>query len=90
MTLVREFTGLAPVGDPGKVVVVDRPGWAAANGTSYEIETQRFVDERNIPAGRFGDPVDVGAFCALLCSRYASFLSGQSIPLDGGIINSVF
>src|SRR3954451_22561165 len=34
---VREFTGLASVGDPGKVVVVDRPGWAKANVQGFEV-----------------------------------------------------
>jgi len=63
---------------------------AAANGTSYEIETQKFADEWRIPAGRFGDAADVGAFCAMLCSQYASFMTGQSIVIDGGVINSVF
>ncbi len=34
---VREFTGLVSVGDPGKVVVVDRPGWAKANVQGFEV-----------------------------------------------------
>jgi 3-oxoacyl-[acyl-carrier protein] reductase len=63
---------------------------ARANGSSYEIETQKFADEWRIPAGRFGDPDDVGAFCAMLASRFASFVIGQSIVIDGGIINSTF
>lgn len=63
---------------------------AAANGTSYDIETQKFADEWRIPAGRFGDAEDVGAFCAMLASRYASFIIGQSIVIDGGLINTTF
>ena len=63
---------------------------AAENGTSYELETRKFATEWRIPAGRFGDPADVGAFCALLCSRYASFITGQSLVMDGGLINAVF
>jgi coenzyme F420 biosynthesis associated uncharacterized protein len=34
---VREFTGLISVGDPGRVVVVDRPGWAKANVQGFEV-----------------------------------------------------
>ena len=63
---------------------------AAANGTTYEEEVARFVKAIGIPAGRFGDPADVGAFVAMLCSRYGSFITGQSIVIDGGLTNSVF
>lgn len=36
------------------------------------------------PAGRFGDPAELGAFCAFLCSMHAGFMTGQSLMLDGG------
>jgi 3-oxoacyl-[acyl-carrier protein] reductase len=65
-------------------------GWAKANGTTYEEETQKFVQQYRIPAGRFGDPADIGAFCAMLCSRYAGYMIGQSIVIDGGILNTTF
>lgn len=37
-----------------------------------------------IPAGRLGDPAELGAACAFLCSEQAAYLNGQSISLDGG------
>ena len=63
---------------------------AAARGTSFEEEKRHFIETIGIPAGRFGDPADVGAFVAMLCGRYGSFVTGQSIVIDGGLINSVF
>lgn len=36
------------------------------------------------PAGRYGQPEEVGALCAYLCSAQAGYLTGQSILLDGG------
>ncbi|WP_137787336.1 SDR family oxidoreductase [Sphingomonas sp. 3P27F8] len=63
---------------------------AAKNGTSYDEEVRRFIDSIGIPAGRFGDPADIGGFCAMLCGRYGSFITGQSIVIDGGLTNSVF
>lgn len=63
---------------------------ASERGTSYEAETQRFAEEWRIPAKRFGDPADVGAFVAMLCSRYGSFISGQSLVIDGALTNAVF
>ena len=37
-----------------------------------------------IAAGRLGRPEEVGDACAYLCSAQASFISGQSLHLDGG------
>jgi 3-oxoacyl-[acyl-carrier protein] reductase len=36
-----------------------------------------------LPSGRFGDPAELGRFCAYLCSADAGYISGQSIVLDG-------
>jgi 3-oxoacyl-[acyl-carrier protein] reductase len=63
---------------------------AAANGTTYEEEVQKFVDAWRIPADRFGDPDDVGAFVAMFCSEYANFTTGQSLVIDGGLTNATF
>ncbi|QGW25643.1 MULTISPECIES: SDR family NAD(P)-dependent oxidoreductase [unclassified Dietzia] len=46
-------------------------------------EAREFVS--SIPAGRVGDPLsDIGRPVAWLCSAEASYLSGATIPLDGG------
>ena len=37
-----------------------------------------------VPAGRLGEPAELGALVAFLCSERAGFLTGTSIPLDGG------
>ncbi len=63
---------------------------AAANGTTYEEEVQKFIDEWRIPANRFGDPDDCGAVAVMLCSEQASFVTGQSLVVDGGITNATF
>jgi 3-oxoacyl-[acyl-carrier protein] reductase len=63
---------------------------AAANGTTAEVEAQRWAETMGIPAARVGDAEDVGAFCALLCSRYGSYVVGQSIVIDGGLLRTVF
>ena len=73
---------------PGSRALLERA--ATANGTSYDEEVRRFVAGIGIPAGRFGDPADVGAFVAMLCGRYGGFITGQSIVIDGGLTNSVF
>ena len=39
---------------------------------------------QNIPAGRFGEPVELGALAAFLASPLAGYISGAHIPVDGG------
>jgi 3-oxoacyl-[acyl-carrier protein] reductase len=36
------------------------------------------------PAGRFGQPAELGAYCAFLCSANAGFVTGQNLLIDGG------
>jgi len=40
------------------------------------------------PAGRFGDPDELGAWCAFLASRHAGYMTGQNLLIDGGIVAS--
>lgn len=39
----------------------------------------------NSVAGRVGDPAELGAMCAFLCSRHAGYVTGQNILMDGGL-----
>lgn len=52
-----------------------------------EIADQR---RRNIPAGRFGNAEEFGAFCAFICSAHAGYLTGQNLLLDGGAYPGTF
>jgi len=36
------------------------------------------------PAGRYGEPDEIGAYVAFLCSSKAGFITGQSLLIDGG------
>ncbi len=38
-----------------------------------------------IPAGRFGEPVDVANLCVFLASDEASYITGQTIHVNGGM-----
>jgi 3-oxoacyl-[acyl-carrier protein] reductase len=63
---------------------------AVAAGTTYEDEVARFAEAYQIAARRFGDPQDVGALVAWLCSQFAGYITGQSIVVDGGATRSTF
>ncbi len=45
---------------------------------------------KDIPARRLGSPQEFGQVCAFLCSVHAGYLTGQSIPVDGGLYVSAF
>jgi len=42
------------------------------------------------PAGRFGQPAELGAYCAFLCSTSAGFVTGQNLLIDGGAFPGAF
>ncbi len=41
-------------------------------------------------AKRYGDPAELGAFCAFLCSNHAGYITGQSLLIDGGSYPGAF
>ena len=43
----------------------------------------------DLPIGMLGDPADFGAVVAFLCSVHARFITGASIPVDGGASRSL-
>jgi 3-oxoacyl-[acyl-carrier protein] reductase len=44
----------------------------------------RALQARTVRAGRLGRPEEFADACAYLCSAQASFISGQSLQIDGG------
>ncbi|MGV3495009.1 MAG: SDR family oxidoreductase [Ramlibacter sp.] len=57
-------------------------GGAKKSGKS--IEEVRQLRMNTIPSRRFGTPEEFGATCAFLCSRHASYITGQNVLIDGG------
>jgi 3-oxoacyl-[acyl-carrier protein] reductase len=57
---------------------------AAAQASGRTPEDIRAAGERSIPAGRYGDPAEFGAAVAFLCSQQAAYVTGASLPVDGG------
>jgi len=44
---------------------------------------------RGVPAARLGEPAEIGATCAFLCSIQAAYITGQTIGIDGGALFGV-
>lgn len=68
------------LGPAGVTVNSVAPGWITT-GPRTEAE-QRAA--RSTPVGRAGTPAEVAEVIAFLCSNAASYLTGQSIVIDGG------
>ncbi len=67
---------------PGRILT-DRARQLYPDGPSAEQ-----VDD--IPMGRFGSPDDIGAVAAFLASDRASYVTGTTINVDGGLARSIF
>ena len=53
-------------------------------------ESRRDFIDRNIPAGRFGEPEEAASLIAFLASEQASYVNGTTIPVDGGGLRYAF
>ena len=61
------------------------PGFIATDMTDALPEAARAAAAAAIALGRFGSPEDVAACVAFLASDDASYLTGQTIAVDGGM-----
>lgn len=62
------------------------PGYFATNNTQAlreDPERSRDILAR-IPAGRWGDPADLGGAVVFLASRASDYVHGALVPVDGG------
>jgi 3-oxoacyl-[acyl-carrier protein] reductase len=50
-----------------------------------EAARREFID-RNIPLGRFGEPHEAAALIAFLASEQAGYITGVTMPVDGGAL----
>lgn len=57
-----------------------------SNAAAQQISPEELVTqmEKQIPAQRFGETKEIAALAAFLASPAASYISGTSIPVDGG------
>ena len=62
------------------------PGEIATRMTGHEDVDPRGEERPGIPVGRPGDANEIGAVVAFLCSPEASYVTGASYVVDGGML----
>ena len=62
------------------------PGYIATNNTAalQADETRNRQIQERIPAGRWGDPGDIGGAAVFLASSAAAYIHGHTLAVDGG------
>jgi 3-oxoacyl-[acyl-carrier protein] reductase len=64
---------------------------AEARSSKEGLSVERVLEEkaREIPAGRLGEPDEIGAAVAFLCSKQAAYITGTSLVIDGGLTRAI-
>jgi 3-oxoacyl-[acyl-carrier protein] reductase len=71
--------------DTDRVAVLDR---AVAERSGTTPDQQRARAEATIPAGRYGTPDEFAAVVTFLASAAASYVTGEQVRCDGGMIRA--
>ncbi len=61
------------------------PGFVVTPMTDGLTEAQKEASLSRIPAGRYGQPEEIGAAVAYLASNEAGYVTGQTIHVNGGM-----
>ncbi|HEX6229628.1 MAG TPA: SDR family oxidoreductase [Solirubrobacterales bacterium] len=86
-TLAREVAG---DGVTVNTVATGRFATERFASLAGSIEAAEASAREHIPAGRLGRPEEYGDLVAFLCSERAAYITGTTIPIDGGLLASAF
>jgi 3-oxoacyl-[acyl-carrier protein] reductase len=84
-TLSREVAGDGVTVNTVATGKIETDRIAAISGS---MEAAREMAKQEIPAGRLGTPDEYGDLVAFLCSERAAYVTGTTIPIDGGLLRT--
>jgi len=73
------------VGSRGITVNAIAPGFIDTDMTRALSEAQHTALNAQIPLGRLGQPADIAAAVAFLCSADAAYITGETLHVNGGM-----
>jgi 3-oxoacyl-[acyl-carrier protein] reductase len=73
------------VGSRGITANAVAPGFIDTDMTRALAEEQRTALNAQIPLGRLGQPADIAAAVAFLCSADAAYITGETLNVNGGM-----
>ena len=73
------------VASRGITVNVFAPGFIATDMTDALTDEQKSLTLAQVPAGRFGEPVEIANAVAFLVSDEASYITGETLHVNGGM-----
>jgi 3-oxoacyl-[acyl-carrier protein] reductase len=73
------------VGSRGITVNAIAPGFIDTDMTRALAEAQRAALNAQIPLGRLGQPADIAAAVAFLCSPDGAYITGETLHVNGGM-----
>lgn len=76
---------------PGRIETprIHQLNQAAADSSGRPVEEISAESQAGLPMGRYGDPQEFGDVVAFLASERASYVTGVSVVVDGGLLNGV-
>jgi 3-oxoacyl-[acyl-carrier protein] reductase len=74
------------VGSRGITCNAVAPGWIQTQMTDHLPAEMAEKVIKQVPLGRLGQPEDIAGVVSFLCSDAASYVTGQVIVVDGGLI----
>lgn len=78
--LAREFSSR------GVTVNAIAPGFITTDMTDVLTSDQKEAITKNIPLGKLGEPADIAAAALFLAGLGASYITGQVLTVDGGMV----
>jgi len=76
---------------PGRIATkrIKQLDEARAEREGTDVASVAAASAASIPVGRYGEPAEYGAAVAFLASAQASYITGATLRVDGGLIPSI-